>query len=162
MWQWPDMFPRTLNQCGTASMYGIDPNVRQPYTQQWNFTLERELWNMGFRASYVGTKTHQLVMGRNLNQVAAQHHAVQRLTAAVSAVVGCATWAENQGNAFYNGLTLTAERKYQERRPVPDQLHLGEEPDRRPRRLGRRRRTAKRLRPARGVGATTSSPAVTA
>jgi hypothetical protein len=111
LWQWPDMFPRTLNQGGTASMYGIDPNLRQPYTQQWNFTLERELWNMGFRASYVGTKTHQLVMGRNLNQVVPSttpYSASRRLYPQLSG----ATWAENQGNAFYTGLTLTTERKF--------------------------------------------------
>lgn len=111
MWQWPDMFPRTLNQSGTASMYGIDPNVRQPYTQQWNLTLERELLSMGFRASYVGTKTHQLVMGRNRNQVipsTTPYSASRRLYPQLSS----ANWAENQGNAFYNGLTLTTERKF--------------------------------------------------
>ena len=111
MWQWPDMFPRTLNQVGTASLNGVDPHIRQPYTQQWNVTLEREIWNMGLRASYVGTKSHKLVMYRNLNQLVPStipYSASRRPYPQLSG----ANWFENMGNAYYNALMLIAERKF--------------------------------------------------
>ncbi|HWQ56665.1 MAG TPA: hypothetical protein VN442_23465 [Bryobacteraceae bacterium] len=32
-----------------------NPDYRTPYTMQYNFTIERQQWNTGFRASYIGT-----------------------------------------------------------------------------------------------------------
>jgi hypothetical protein len=105
------MFPRVLTQSGTASLSGQDPNTAVPYTEQWSLTLEREIGNMGLRAAYVGSKTHQLMASRNLNQLVLS-------TTAYSASrrpypqLSSAGWRENMLSAYYNGLTLSAERKY--------------------------------------------------
>jgi hypothetical protein len=111
LWQLPAMFPASLSQAGTASLVGVDPRVRNPYVMQWNFTLEQEIWNMGLRASYVGTKSNSLLITRNVNQVLPStipFSASRRPYPQLSGV----TWRENAGSAFYNGLVLSAERKY--------------------------------------------------
>lgn len=111
LWMWPDMFPRVLSQAGTASLSGQDPNTAVPYTEQWSVTIEREIWNMGLRAAYVGSKTHQLLASRNLNQLVPSttpYSASRRPYPQLSS----AGWRENMLSAYYNGLTLSAERKY--------------------------------------------------
>lgn len=111
LWMWPDMFPRTLNQVGTAAMAGVDPRMRLPYTQQWTMTLEREFWNMGWRASYVGSKTHRLSITRDLNQLqpSTLPFSVSRRPYPQLSTV---TYRENAGNAYYNALIASVERKY--------------------------------------------------
>jgi hypothetical protein len=40
-----------------VSLTYSDPNLHMPYTEQWNFTLERQLpWNSAVQASYVGNR----------------------------------------------------------------------------------------------------------
>jgi hypothetical protein len=111
LWMWPDMFPRVLTQSGTASLSGQDPNTTVPYTEQWSLTLEREMWNMGWRAAYVGSKTHQLLASRNLNQLFPSTVAYSPSRRPYPQLSG-ASWRENMLSAYYNGLTLSAERKY--------------------------------------------------
>lgn len=111
LWMWPDMFPRVLTQSGTASMSGTDPRISNPYVQQWSLTFERELWDMGLRAAYVGSKTHQLLAQRNLNQLypsTTAYSPTRRLYPQLSS----ANWRANGLSAFYNGVTLSADRKY--------------------------------------------------
>ncbi|MCZ2073786.1 MAG: TonB-dependent receptor [Bryobacterales bacterium] len=110
LWQLPAIFPAQLNQSGTASLGGVDPHMKNPYVQQWNLTIEREIFDMGLRASYVGTKTHQLVLSRNLNQVIPSTIPFSTSRRPFPQLSG-ATWRDNSGNAYYNGLTLAAERR---------------------------------------------------
>ena len=47
-------------------------HVREPYAQQWNFTVERDLgWNTGLRVTYTGSHTIGLYDSPDLNQVRA-------------------------------------------------------------------------------------------
>jgi hypothetical protein len=111
LWQLPAMFPASLNQAGTASLTATDPYMRNPYIQQWNLSLEREFLGLGFRASYMASKTHRLVITRNLNQV-------QPSTIPFSVsrrpfpLLGSVSYRENAGNAYYNGLIMSVERRY--------------------------------------------------
>jgi hypothetical protein len=70
--QFPNVFP-----AGAAGSGGI-PDFRRanqtdltdPYSIQWNLTIERELWrNTGLRLTYIGSKTRNLVHSPDLNQV---------------------------------------------------------------------------------------------
>jgi hypothetical protein len=62
----------TTGKLGAININGLDKNLRNPYVQQWNLTLERNIgFNTGLRLSYVGSKTNDLIYGRNLNQVQA-------------------------------------------------------------------------------------------
>lgn len=50
---------------GTAN----DINYKEPYSMQWNFSVDRELSpGMGLRASYIGMRTNGLNWSPNLNQ----------------------------------------------------------------------------------------------
>jgi hypothetical protein len=40
-----------------VSLTAINPNLGMPYTEQWNFTVERQLpWDGAFQASYIGNR----------------------------------------------------------------------------------------------------------
>jgi Carboxypeptidase regulatory-like domain len=57
---------------GSVVLETYDKNLRNPYVQQFNLTLEQNIgFNSGFRLSYVGTRGVKLVYGRNINQVPA-------------------------------------------------------------------------------------------
>jgi hypothetical protein len=64
-------FPRPFLSSGTTStqnVQGTNPNFKTPYSQQWNFTVERQVGTIGLRASYVGTLSLEQLYRRNLNQ----------------------------------------------------------------------------------------------
>ena len=48
----------------------IDPNLRTPYVQQWNLSVQHEIgWNTSIVVSYVGNKGSKLYRAIDLNQV---------------------------------------------------------------------------------------------
>jgi len=62
----PDViFPRVFPATGLAgpSTVGIpaavNPNLKIPYSMQYNLTVEHQRWDVGFRLSYIGTNTRQ-------------------------------------------------------------------------------------------------------
>jgi hypothetical protein len=65
----PRVFPATST--GGPSTVSIpsamDPNYTTPYTMQYNFTIERQQWNTGFRFSYVGTAGRQAAWSYDYN-----------------------------------------------------------------------------------------------
>jgi len=63
--------PSTSVQIGGGSLdQGVDPNFRDPQSNQWNITLERELSNStSLRASYVGMHSYRLSITEDLNQI---------------------------------------------------------------------------------------------
>jgi hypothetical protein len=65
--------PSSTVQIGGGSLdQGVDPNYRDPQSNQWNVTLEREITsNTSVRASYVGMHTYRLSITEDLNQIPA-------------------------------------------------------------------------------------------
>jgi hypothetical protein len=54
----------------TQTVYGINPNLRTPYTQNYNVTLARALTStLILNVAYVGSNSHQLVETLNINEV---------------------------------------------------------------------------------------------
>ncbi|MBI3646778.1 MAG: TonB-dependent receptor, partial [Acidobacteriales bacterium] len=55
------IFPRVFPATGTGGPSDVslsaaqNPDYRTPYSMQYNFTIERQQWNTGFRFSYIGT-----------------------------------------------------------------------------------------------------------
>src|SRR5205823_4746817 len=45
----------------------VRPDLQMAYSMQYNFTIERQQWDTGFRLSYLGTNTRQGVYGYNYN-----------------------------------------------------------------------------------------------
>ena len=67
------ILPRVFPAAGVAgpSTVGIpnaeNPGYRTPYTFQYNFTIERQQWNTGFRLSYIGTGMRKGAWAYNYN-----------------------------------------------------------------------------------------------
>ncbi len=68
----PTTFQTNFNNLGVAPNAGfaIDPNIRTPYVQQWNLSVQRDLgWNTTLQVSYVGNHAVALFRGIDINQV---------------------------------------------------------------------------------------------
>jgi carboxypeptidase family protein len=70
--QMPYAWPSNIAQPGTYSFYqATDLHYKDPYVQEWNLTLERDLGaGVGLRLSYDGNHGSYLGMHTNLNQPA--------------------------------------------------------------------------------------------
>jgi Carboxypeptidase regulatory-like domain len=72
--QFPNTAPPTVGvQYGGGSLdQGVDPNYRDPQSEQWNLTVERQLQaDTTLRVSYVGMHTYRLNITEDLNQIPA-------------------------------------------------------------------------------------------
>src|SRR5215472_3646282 len=58
-----------VGAAGTQNVQGKNPHLKNPYTQQWNLTVERQVGEIGLRASYVGVRSVNLVYRYNLNEL---------------------------------------------------------------------------------------------
>ncbi len=100
---------------------GVDPNYRDPQSNQWNVTVERQISNStSVRASYVGMHTYRLSITEDLNQIPASATAFTP-----SAAVPWAdprspyqNWAQlfstfNAGEANYRAFELNASHSMQ-------------------------------------------------
>jgi len=70
----PNTAPRTsgVTYGGGGLDQGVDPTYRDPQSNQWNLTVEREVTNSTVvRASYVGMHTYRLNLTEDLNQIPA-------------------------------------------------------------------------------------------
>jgi hypothetical protein len=107
-------FPLPVVNSGTTAtqnIMGTNPNVRVPYTQQWNFTVERQISSVGVRVSYVGTHSVGLLYRRNLNQPVPSttpFSTNERSYPLYNQVI----WVENGGFERYNGLEVAVIKNY--------------------------------------------------
>jgi hypothetical protein len=72
--QFPNTAPPPVGvQYGGGSLdQGVDPNYRDPQSEQWNLTVERQLQaDTTLRVSYVGMHTYRLNITEDLNQIPA-------------------------------------------------------------------------------------------
>jgi hypothetical protein len=106
-------FPSPFLPTGTTATQnasGVNPNLKTPYTQQWNMTLERQVGSLGLRASYVGSRSVDLVYVRNLNEPAPSTTPFStalypnRLFSTIS-------YKDNGGSDAYHALELLAQKK---------------------------------------------------
>jgi len=107
-------FPSPFLSNGATSVQnvnGVNPNLTTPYTQQWNLTVEQQLGFIGFRVSYVGTRSDDLAYRRNLNQPppsTTPFSTSERRYAIYNQVI----YADTGGTEFYNALELAAQKKF--------------------------------------------------
>ena len=72
--QFPNTAPPTVGVVygGGGLDQGVDPNYRDPQSNQWSLTVERQLTaNNSLRVSYVGMHTYRLSITEDLNQIPA-------------------------------------------------------------------------------------------
>jgi len=96
---------------GTETVAGVNPQLKTPYTQQWNLTVERQVGTVGLRMSYLGSRSVQLVYTRNLNQPPASTipFSNDRRPYPLYSTI---TWYDSGGNQSYNGLEIAAIKTY--------------------------------------------------
>ncbi len=82
--QFPNTAPPTVGiQYGGGGLdQGVDPNYRDPQSNQWNLTVERQLTNNDtLRVSYVGMHSYRLNITEDFNQIPASTTPYQTTTA---------------------------------------------------------------------------------
>ncbi len=119
--QFPNTAPPAIGvQIGGGSLdQGVDPNFRDPQSNQWNVTVEREiLRNTSVRASYVGMHTYRLSITEDLNQIPASTTAFATTPASpyVDPRSPHPNWTElfstfNAGEANYHAFELDATQR---------------------------------------------------
>ncbi|MCS7025736.1 MAG: carboxypeptidase-like regulatory domain-containing protein [Bryobacteraceae bacterium] len=108
----PRVFPESVAGPTTITLpSGVNPSLRNPYSMQYNVTIEHERWNTGFRASYIGTNTRQGEFGYNANQPVPDGRVFvdkPRPFPRFPAI----TYITNGAGHQYHALSLEAERRY--------------------------------------------------
>ena len=84
---------------------GINPDIRTPYLQQWNVTLEKQVGSMGLSVAYVGAHAVGLLYDRNLNEPAPS---LKPFSGYIYPKLGTITYMENGAIQNYNALQLAA------------------------------------------------------
>lgn len=107
-------FPSPFLASGTSSVQnvtGVNPHVKNPYTQQWNLTMEQEVRSVGLRVSYLGSRTVNLIYRRNLNQPAASTSPFSTSRRPYG-IYNQVVFADSGGSDAYNALEVAAEKKF--------------------------------------------------
>ena len=86
---------------------GIYPDIRTPYTQQWNVTLEKQVRSIGISVAYIGSHSVSLLYPRNLNQPLPS---TKPFSGCLYPALNTITWVDNGGSESYNSLQLAASR----------------------------------------------------
>jgi hypothetical protein len=108
----PQVFP-TSGTGGPSTVTlptAVNPNLKIPYSMQYNLTVEHEEWGTAFRVSYIGTATRQGVWGRNYNAPLPSTVPFVNKPRPFPLYPNI-TYLSNGSTHDYNGLTLTAERR---------------------------------------------------
>jgi hypothetical protein len=114
--RFPYPFPAVVTgEAAPASLTasGFNPHLANPYVQQWNLTVEKALWETSFRASYIGTKTVNLIYSRDINQRVTPSQNVNTTRPYYpNGYAGSISYLDNGGNQIYHGLVLEARRRF--------------------------------------------------
>ncbi len=110
----PYPFPSNLAQPGSqAFQYSYSLNYKDPYVQQWNLTVERDLgFSTGLRLSYDGSHGRNLAVFNDLTQVPANTvgYAQAKLTGPYPIWAAINNY-ENAGVSNYQSFTVSANKR---------------------------------------------------
>ena len=127
------VFPRVFPATGTGgpSSVGLpvaqNPDYKTPYSMQYNFTIERQQWNTGFRVSYIGTALRKGPWMYNYNSPVPDGRPFTEKPRPFNDLPE--VWYVTNGAGHqYNGLTVQAQRQLSGRIVLPKFLDLGARP----------------------------------
>jgi hypothetical protein len=86
------------------------PDLRIPFSMQYSFTLERQQWNTGFRATYTGTNTRQGVYRWDINQPLADAQLYVDKARRFPRYPGIG-YTDNGAGHQYHGVSVEVERR---------------------------------------------------
>ncbi|MBL8229903.1 MAG: carboxypeptidase regulatory-like domain-containing protein [Bryobacterales bacterium] len=108
----PNLFPSTGT--GGPSSVGIpaavNPDLKMPYSMQYNFTIEHSRWETGFRATYTGTNTRQGDYAYDINSPVPDNRPYADKPRLFPRYPGISYFTNGAGHQFHS-LTLEAERQ---------------------------------------------------
>ena len=108
----PQVFPAVIGNPTTVGLpAAVRSDLRVPYSLQYNFTIEHQRWNTGFRATYIGTATRQGEWGYNINQPAPDNRPFVNKPRLFPNYPGI-TYITNGAGHQYNSMTLEMERRF--------------------------------------------------
>jgi len=108
----PQVFPASVGGPTTISLPGaIRVDLRDPYSMQYNFTIEHQRWSSGFRISYIGTNTRQGEWGYNYNQPLPDNRPYVDKPRAYPKYPAI-TYTSNGAGHQYHSLTLETDRRF--------------------------------------------------
>jgi hypothetical protein len=89
--------PVYANPSPLGSFFGIDPNIRTPYVQNWNLNIQQAITNkLMVQVAYVGSKGTRLFRFRDINQPSQAQITAFDLGQ-------CATWGQVAPNCYIGG-----------------------------------------------------------
>ncbi len=109
VYRFPDPYG-AAGSIGAISLVGISPHLVNPYVQQWNATLEREIRGVGWRLSYIGTKGTRLAYQRERNAPLPGNIPFTQARLPFPQYRSLML-VDNGGNSFYHGLQVEAQRR---------------------------------------------------
>lgn len=80
------------------------------YSQQWNYTIDRQIGQMHVEVAYVGNKANKLMANRNINQPLPGPGGVN--TRRIFPGWGNITFQEPRGNSIYHSLQSKVEKRF--------------------------------------------------
>jgi hypothetical protein len=109
----PSVFPSTGGS-GPSTVgipAAINPDLKLPYSMQYNVTLEHQQWDTGFRLSYIGTNTRQGDYAYNYNSPIADARPFVDKPRPFPNFPGISYFTNGAGHQ-YHGLTAEVERRF--------------------------------------------------
>jgi hypothetical protein len=112
-----ELFPAKGSPASRPSAYSPTANFPEPYYQQWNFTIQREIpWNTLVEAGYIGSKGTRLIQRNNFNQARLDpdpSRPTNILTRRPYPLFGnTLRIGMPEGNSTYHGMILKLERRF--------------------------------------------------
>jgi hypothetical protein len=115
MFAFPRPFPASGFVLGGTSASGLNPYLRTPYSVQYNFTAEKEAFDMGISLSYIATLSRKNPWTRDLNQVPADTRPYpEKLAQVPFPYLFTANFTENGGAHSYHAGILKVERRFKQ------------------------------------------------
>jgi len=111
LFAFPNPFPAGSGSIASQSISGFPTGTENGRIHQFNFTLERQLHNIGFRLSYQGSRSRGLNNSLNINKPQLSLTAFNQSRRPYPQFVN-ATYVRTNGAANFNALTLQAQRKF--------------------------------------------------
>ena len=112
-----ELFPAKGSPASRPSAYSPTADFPEPYYQQWNFTIQREIpWNTLVEAGYIGSKGTRLILRNNFNQARLDpdpSRPTNILTRRPYPLFGnTLRIGMPEGNSTYHGMILKLERRF--------------------------------------------------
>ncbi|MEK7405493.1 MAG: carboxypeptidase regulatory-like domain-containing protein [Acidobacteriota bacterium] len=110
LFAFPNPFPAGAGSIPSQSVSGYPLATRNGQIHQFNFTLEKQVADVGLRLSYVGSRSRNLNYGIGINKPEPSLIAFTQSRRPYAQFVG-ASYVRTDGAANFNALTFEAQRK---------------------------------------------------